>query len=411
MLEAPAMAAIKRWSRWVIVSGLFAAAIALIAAPDQFSVRSFERTAILENLEENTAGVSVGDLDSDGWLDVVFGKGHHTPLHNRVLLSDGKGRFTAANLGNTADRTYSAALADIDRDGDLDVIVSNDLPDRKPIYKNDGRGSFTLAGYWGEASWPTRHVSVTDVDGDGYPDIIAANAGASMPLRIYFPSFVCLNDRTGSFPFCRPIPSESAVRIKAADFDGNGTIDLFVPHRDGGRSFLLWNNGEGFEKRTPFRTRTFVGPETASIRVSGTGDFNRDGRPDLVVCDGAKKTISIFLNAGSQRFQDPFVLPTRDREAFAVAVADLNNDGAPDIAAGYYYSTGSVYFNAGDGRTFHEVSWNDGKGLVDDIAFGDMDNDGWLDIVAARTGAPNGIWFNIPSVQSAKDRATVADPR
>jgi len=61
------------------------------------------------------------------------------------------GRFTAASLGETANRTYGAAVADIDRDGDLDVILSNDLPERKLIFKNDGKGRFIAAGSWGEA--------------------------------------------------------------------------------------------------------------------------------------------------------------------------------------------------------------------------------------------------------------------
>lgn len=377
---------------------LLAVAGAMLASPAEVVVNTFERSLFLEDTDENSAGVGVGDLNGDAWPDIVFGKGHHTPLHNRVLLNDGKGHFAAANLGDTPDRTYSALLADIDGDGDLDVIVGNDMPDRKLIYKNDGKGELTLAGSWGEPSWPTRHVTIADLNGDGYPDIVAANAGASLPLPIPYPSFMCLNDRTGAFPSCRPLPSESAVRILAADFDGDGTIDLFVPHRDGGRNFILWNNGKGFVGPTSFRLRTSIGPEKSVIRVSAVGDFNGDGRPDLVACDDERKTTSVFLNAGGRKFREPFTLPTRRRVAFAIAVADLNKDDKPDIVVGYSQSPGSVYFNGGDGRSFTEVRWNDGKGIVDEIAFGDMDKDGWLDIIAARTQAPNGIWFSAKRV-------------
>jgi hypothetical protein len=353
---------------------------------------------MLEQTAENSAGVTLGDLNGDGWLDIVLAKGRHTPLHSRVLLNDGHGHFAAANLGDTADRTYGAALADVDGDGDLDVIVSNDLPDRKLIYKNNGAGKFTVAGSWGEPSWPTRYVTMADLNGDGYPDIVAANAGAYLPIPTFYPSFMCLNDRTGAFPSCRPLPSESAVRIIAADFDGDGTIDLFVPHRDAGRNFILWNDGTGFVERTSFRTRTQIGPERSVIHAAGVGDFNGDGRPDLVICDEEKRTISIFLNGGSRTFRKPLLLPYRDRVPYAVAVADLNQDGKPDIVVGYLSSPGSVYFNGGDGQSFVEVPWNDGKGDVYEIAIGDLDHDGWPDIVAARTGAPNGIWFNTKAV-------------
>ena len=93
--------------------------------------RLYERVLLLEDKGETSAGVNVGDLNGDGLLDIVLGKGRHWPLYNRVLLNDGKGRFSASNLGTAPDRTYSAALADLDGDGDLDIVVSNDEPDRK----------------------------------------------------------------------------------------------------------------------------------------------------------------------------------------------------------------------------------------------------------------------------------------
>ena len=73
-----------------------------------------------------------------------------------VLLNDGKGGFVASNLGPAADRTYTAALTDADGDGDLDVLTSNDTPDRKLVFLNNGKGQFTEAGTWGVAEWSTQ---------------------------------------------------------------------------------------------------------------------------------------------------------------------------------------------------------------------------------------------------------------
>jgi len=87
----------------------------------------------------------MGDLDGDGDLDLVLAKGRHDPLRDRVLLNDGKGGLVALDLGPTADRTYTAALADVDGDGDLDVLTSNDTPDKKLVYLNNGKGQFTVA--------------------------------------------------------------------------------------------------------------------------------------------------------------------------------------------------------------------------------------------------------------------------
>lgn len=357
--------------------------------------RSFERILLLEDKSETSAGVSIGDLNGDGLLDIVLGKGRHWPLHNRVLLNDGKAGFSASNLGMAPDRTYSAALADLDGDGDLDIIVSNDEPDRKLLYKNDGQGRFTEVGSFGGSAWSTRYVTLADLNGDGYPDIVAANRGLDPrsarlrgPGQALKPSFVCLNDRNGGFP-CEPLPTESATSIVAADFDGDGALDLFIPHRDGGQSILLWNDGKGH-----FPVSSKVGPETTWVRIGAAGDFDGDGRLDLAIIEERKKANFVIFNRGAREFGKPVQLPGLPRMPYSLAVADLNRDGRPDIVVGYVESPGSVYFNDGRGDTFHEVLWNDGKGVVYGLAFGDLNRDGWPDIVAARSDAPNGIWFS-----------------
>ncbi|MCI0635024.1 MAG: FG-GAP-like repeat-containing protein, partial [Actinobacteria bacterium] len=68
--------------------------------------------------------MAIGDLDGDGRLDVVLAKGRHWPLVDRVLFGDGAGGFPRArDLGSASDRTYLGRLADLDGDGDLDVVL------------------------------------------------------------------------------------------------------------------------------------------------------------------------------------------------------------------------------------------------------------------------------------------------
>lgn len=351
--------------------------------------RSFDRMLRLEEKGETSASVSIGDLNGDGFPDIVLGKGRHWPLLDRVLLNDGKGHFTAHDLGDTPDRTYSAALADVDRDGHLDVVISNDSPDRKLIYLNDGKGNFRIAGTFGEAGWTTRYVTLADLNGDGYPDLVAANRGN--PPKIRVPSFVCLNDGRGHFPSCSPLPgTESATIIVAADFDGDGAIDLFVPHRDGGQSVIYWNDGKG-----PFVQKTPVGPPDSAARAAAAGDLNGDGRLDIVVGD-ERQGVFVYLNQGKRKF-DEIMLAGKDRTPYAVAIADLNRDGKQDIVAGYVEARGSVFFNDGTGINFREVPWGDGKGAVYGIAIADLDGDGWPDIAVARSDAPNAVLFSTDS--------------
>src|SRR5690349_23583221 len=111
-----------------------------LSAVQQNSFPSFDRAVLLEQTAETSANVSIGDLNGDGFPDLVLAKGRHWPLIDRVLLNDGHGKFpNAHNLGDVADRSYSVTLADIDRDGDLDVVVGNDAPDPKRVYANDGK--------------------------------------------------------------------------------------------------------------------------------------------------------------------------------------------------------------------------------------------------------------------------------
>lgn len=348
----------------------------------------FDKLLLLETKGETSASVSLGDLDGDGDLDVVLAKGRHWPLHDLILRNDGKGNFATETFSPTADRTYSAALADLDGDGDLDIVVSNDNPDKKLIYLNaDGKGRMQLHGTFGEPTWNTRYITVADLNGDRKPDILVANR-SSRPDQPR-PSYVCLNNGKAAFPQCTALATQSATIIVAADLDGDGFNDVVVPHRDGGQGLIFWNDGKAnFSAPTPF------GPPQSSMRAAAAGDLNGDGRLDLIV--GDEKTGLYWLaNQGKRTFGPTVRLGNPDRSPYSIGLADMDRDGKLDIVAGNFEAVGSVLFNRGAGK-FEESNWGDGKGAVYGLALGDLNGDGWLDIAAARSGAPNAVWFSRP---------------
>ncbi len=362
-----------------------------IRTPTVGPLRAFDRVRLIEQASETSASVSIGDIDRDGDLDVVLAKGRHWPLADLVLRNDGRGQFITETLANAPDRTYTAALADLDGDGDLDLAVSNDRPDQKLIYRNDGTGHFTVAGTFGQPEWSTRYVTVADLNGDKRPDLIVANR-SSNPANPR-PSFVCLNDGNAGFANCTALNTQSATIIVAADLDANGHVDLFVPHRDGGQNVILWNDGRGGFGGAP----TAIGPAKSSIRAAAVADLDGDGALDLVVGD-QETGLFRYRNAGARRFDAPIALPTAKASPYCIAIADLNRDGRPDIVIGNDESPGILLFRTGEkGRVeFTEAAWNDGKGAVYGVAIADLDGDGWPDIVGARSDAPNAIWFNGP---------------
>lgn len=235
------------------------------------ATRTFDDPVPLETVSETTANASLGDLNGDGNLDIVLAKGRHWPLADVVLFGDGKGHFQPGPpLPNKPDRSYSAPLADLNGDGTLDMVISNDAPDPKVILLNDGKGRFTLGGTFGDPNWSTRNVVLADLNGDGSPDIAVANRPG--------PSQICFNDGKAHFR-CRALGPETSATILAADMNGDGSQDVIVACRDGCQSVIYFNDGKGnFARKQPF------GPARSSTRAMAIADFDVDGHPDIAAC-------------------------------------------------------------------------------------------------------------------------------
>jgi hypothetical protein len=127
----------------------------------------FDRVLLLRDPSWQTAGVSIGDLDGDGALDLVFASGGHTAAIDYLLLNDGRGAFPVMRpLGDARDRSFSAALADLDGDGSLDIVIGNQDPDPKVSYLDDGKGHFHPGSTYGRPEWPGRAAGLADLNGD-----------------------------------------------------------------------------------------------------------------------------------------------------------------------------------------------------------------------------------------------------
>jgi hypothetical protein len=347
---------------------------------------SFSKTLLLEAAPDSTANASFGDFDGDGHLDILLVKGRHWPIVDQVLLGDGLGGVRKSyHLGEISDRSYTGGLADFNGDGFLDIAVSNDAPDRKLIYFNDGKANFIIGSEFGLPKWPTRNLSIADIDTDGLPDLILANRGDASTSN-----YICLNKGKGVFSDdCIPFAPYPSTTITPADLNNDGFMDLVVPHRNGGQGYVYLGSSDmtfSDHRRIPF------GPSDAEIRIASVADFNGDNILDIVVIDETRG-VDLIFGQKNGTFSVTTSLTDSTRVPYALKIADLNNDHNVDIIVGYVKAPSTVFFNNGRGKDFKSVSFGDSKGTVYGFAVGDFDEDGIPDIVAARSGATNILYF------------------
>jgi len=339
-------------------------------------------------------GVAVGDYDNDGDPDLYVT--NHGP--NQLWRNDGDGTFTdVTETAGTWDPRWSvpAAFVDYDRDGRLDLFVGNyvdaqvgnhklchtaaalptycspslfaPLPDR--LYRNLGDGTFrdvTAAVGLDQAYGPALGTVAADFDGDGWLDLYVANDGQPNQLWINRRGEGFRDDAllSGSGVDAEGKP-QASMGVDAADFDGDGDLDLFMTHLDRETNTLYVNDGTGL-----FVDRTVqMGLAQPSKRFTGFGtswfDYDNDGDLDLLVVNGEVDVIDGQYRAGETV---PYAQPNQ------------------------------LFENVGDGR-YREVTPEAGAPFeISEVSrgalFGDLDNDGDLDVVVTNNAGPARVLLN-----------------
>lgn len=285
----------------------------------------------------------LADLTGKGKLDVVV-----AGSSLNVLLGNGDGTFGSPVPYTSVANITGLAVADVNGDGKPDIVVvegAAEVDNLLAVLLGNGDGTFqSPVSYDSGGSGFDPTIAIADMNGDGKPDLLVANA--CTPATGCDPAFpsptsvgIMLGNGDGTFQPAVNYLSQSGGScgepnsggpLYVADLNGDGKLDVVVLSQGCGIFSVMLGNGDG-----TLQSGVSYSPPNSSTGLA-IADANGDGVPDLLVPIGAwnsPTSIAVYEGKGDGTFQSPSIVPTNGGllSASGVAAGDLNGDGKPDL--------------------------------------------------------------------------------
>ena len=326
--------------------------------------------------------LTTADVDGDGDLDLITAENPITTTNTQgtinIRLNDGRGTFSGGSTITMNDATEYLTMADVDGDGDLDMVMTVSNQNEVRIRLNNGQGTFAAGSTIQMLYFPSCVVAA-DVDADGDLDLLTANTSSSMVD-------VRLNNGSGGFSVLSYVSTGNPGSLAVADLDNDGDLDIVAANMLSNTVRLLLNNGRG--SFTAGSTLTVVG----SARKVLAADLNGDGDVDIAVlgvgANNSGSSLNIFDNFGNG------VIAPSQVTSFGLAsdaqLGDVDGDGDLDILVSKRTTVGelAVYPNDGTGLFSSARTYQVGNN-PSSLATADVDGDGDIDALQTN-GSFNG---------------------